>query len=119
MERQKVFSLFEELMIRKWEQDEHDLLYGVQPRLFALHLIDHKLHLYKTNDLANRVLASVVKTLNQLYKENHQYGILFNRMMAIHHPEPIDKVLCTFLIKINKFFNKILDNYSRKRKIAL
>ena len=63
-------------------------------------------HGTKTN--ANKAIAELVLSLTDLYNEDHEYGTLFNRILQINSPEPIDKVLGLFLVKARMEFQKII-----------
>ena len=105
-------------MASKFELDEKDLQLNLQPKDFSLHLVEELEKWHPKNEAqVENVLASLIQTLTHLNSEGHPYGAFFNRMLNINHPDPIDKVLCTFIIKINQNFIRLSENWERRKQL--
>ena len=115
MQRALVWKLFEQLMDKKFEQDSEDMSVGMQPRPMPQFVIDYMIEQEGVKSSANKVLSQLVLSLAELYKEKHQYGTLFCRLVQVSHPDPIDNILAAFIVKVRKEFNALIEEYVQRK----
>ena len=86
----QLLLFYEESMENKFDNDEKDLSLGFRPRNFDKFFTEFMINKYRNRSKALKGISQLVLKLTELYTTGHEYGILFNRMLKINHPDPID-----------------------------
>ena len=102
-----VWKLFEGLMNEKVKLDRVEWTMGRQLRPMADFMLDFVYLHYGLKTLALKQLKALVLSLQELYENKHQYGILFARLLGIIHPRPLTAYLSAFLLVAQEEFAKI------------
>lgn len=111
-----VWKLFEALMQEKTKLDRLEISLRRQPRTMPEFMLDFLYMHYGLKTLALRQLKSLIASLEDLYRQDHPYGVLFCRFLGLFHPRPLAPQLSVFMVFIQEQF-LILSQKLRPRRL--
>jgi hypothetical protein len=112
-----LFKFFEDMLDKKYESDVASLQANRQPSSIPDYFIDHLGRIYGLKKLAQKAMSQILVCLEELNRQNHNYGKVICRLLQIHDPQPIPTPLGLFLTKVRHDINKIISSKKQGSKI--
>jgi chromosome segregation ATPase len=110
-----VFAFFEDLMDKKYEIDQADIVARREPRSMAEFMLEHLNRKFGLKKLEVRYLCQLMPALHLLYREEQPYGTLFCRLLQVYHPDPVPFELAVVLTRVRIEFCKLMERTSKGR----
>ena len=110
-----VWKLFESLLQEKVKLDRLEMSMGRQPRTMTEFMLDFMYLHYGLKTLALKQLKALVLSLQDLYRSNHIYGVLFCRFLGLFHPRPLPHHLAIYLLLVREEFDRLAAKVKIKR----
>lgn len=110
-----VWKLFESLLQEKVKLDRLEMSMGRQPRTMTEFMLDFMYLHYGLKTLALKQLKALVLSLQDLYRSNHIYGVLFCRFLGLFHPRPLPHHLAIYLLLVHEEFDRLAGRVKVRR----
>lgn len=109
------YNLMEEIMEKKVESDNTDLLASKRPAHFSDFTLEYLLKLHGVKKVAQKDISRLIPTLYQQYHADVQLAVLLARLLHVFHASPAPLEASVVVLRLALEFKPLAESYSESR----